>query len=306
MPSNAAIKSQEILERLEDNSAKSIVKAYWKAYKAIGAEVSEAMVGLGSTPAIADVRRVARNVALMNSIDARLRALSLDIALEAREALSMSQGLALASTERELRSIAKILGIDFEIFVGQFDEQLVDLVDSIMLSVDGLLNSQRAGFTAELTTSLIRGDSFERLGDRLFALEPSLDGISFARRGANYIELLVRRVVIEANNASRQLIYERAETQIPGLKKQLIAAIQPGRTTETCLKAHGQIQDIGSPYRLTGSPRFAREIMYPPFHWRCRSSSVAYHVEAEKRSKLQTDDMKSDAKTVLGQNKETA
>ena len=306
MPSNAAIKSQEILERLENSSARSIIKAYWKAYKDIGAEVAEAMTGLGPAPAIADVRRVSRNVALLNSIDARLRTLSSDIAIQTREALATSQGLALASAEAELRRIATLLDIDFDIFIGQFDEQLADLVDSIMLGVNGLSDSQRVGFAAELTTSLIRGDSFERLADRLFALEPSSSGVSFARRGANSIELLVRRVVIEANNASRQLIYERAETQIPGLKKQLIAAIQPGRTTETCLKAHGQVQDIGSPYRLVGSPRFSREIMYPPFHWRCRSSSVAYHAEAEKRSKLKTEDMKDDAKAVLDQNKETA
>lgn len=58
-------------------------------------------------------------------------------------------------------------------------------------------------------------------------------------------------------------------------KKQAIAAIDE-RTTQTCIRVHGQIQDFNDPFILTGEPRFARKMQAPPFHWRCRTTSALY------------------------------
>lgn len=52
---------------------------------------------------------------------------------------------------------------------------------------------------------------------------------------------------------------------------QAVAAIDE-RTTECCLKVHGQVAPLGEPFRLTGEPRYADEMSAPPFHQYCRSS----------------------------------
>lgn len=60
--------------------------------------------------------------------------------------------------------------------------------------------------------------------------------------------------------------------------KQAIAAIDE-RTTQTCIRVHGQIQDFNKPFILTGQPRFARKMQAPPFHFHCRTTSALYQDE---------------------------
>jgi hypothetical protein len=58
-------------------------------------------------------------------------------------------------------------------------------------------------------------------------------------------------------------------------QKQAIAAID-SRTTECCLRVHGQIQPLNKPFILTGEPRFADKMDWPGFHNYCRTSAVLY------------------------------
>lgn len=58
-------------------------------------------------------------------------------------------------------------------------------------------------------------------------------------------------------------------------RKQVIAALD-ARTTDCCLRAHGQIQPLDKPFKLTGEPRFADQMDWSPFHWYCRTSISLY------------------------------
>lgn len=62
--------------------------------------------------------------------------------------------------------------------------------------------------------------------------------------------------------------------------KQTIAAIDE-RTTDCCLRAHGQIVPLDKKFRLTGTPRYADKLDWTPFHWWCRSSVALYLPEFE-------------------------
>lgn len=57
--------------------------------------------------------------------------------------------------------------------------------------------------------------------------------------------------------------------------KQAIAALDE-RTTDCCLQVHGQIVPFSANFILTGEPRYADELDWPPFHWWCRSSAALY------------------------------
>ena len=53
--------------------------------------------------------------------------------------------------------------------------------------------------------------------------------------------------------------------------KQAVAAIDE-RTTDCCLRVHGQAVPLEGSFRLTGEPRYADEMQWSPFHWWCRTS----------------------------------
>lgn len=55
---------------------------------------------------------------------------------------------------------------------------------------------------------------------------------------------------------------------------QAIAAVDH-RTTQTCLRVHGQTREIrGGYFVLTGTPRYANRMKYPQFHRYCRTSTA--------------------------------
>lgn len=60
-----------------------------------------------------------------------------------------------------------------------------------------------------------------------------------------------------------------------GWGKQPIPAIDD-RTTDTCLRVAGQKRALDEPFHLTGTPRFADDMQWTPFHWYCRTSVALY------------------------------
>jgi hypothetical protein len=89
----------------------------------------------------------------------------------------------------------------------------------------------------------------------------------------------------------------------PVYKKQVIATIDE-RTTDCCLKAHGQIQPLDKPFKLTGTPRFSDKVQDPPFHWYCRSTEVLYN-EAFEEAGVTTAQMRSAANAEIDAREKT-
>ncbi|MFZ6029961.1 MAG: hypothetical protein ACOYYS_19785 [Chloroflexota bacterium] len=56
-------------------------------------------------------------------------------------------------------------------------------------------------------------------------------------------------------------------------RQQAIAAIDQ-KTTNCCLKVHGQVAKLNEDFTLTGTPRFADKLPGPPFHWWCRTATA--------------------------------
>lgn len=79
--------------------------------------------------------------------------------------------------------------------------------------------------------------------------------------------------------------------------KQAIAAIDE-RTTDCCLRVHGQIQPLDKPFELSGTPRFADKVQNPPFHLYCRTATALYRPEMEQTG-LATADLVSAARAEL-------
>jgi len=84
--------------------------------------------------------------------------------------------------------------------------------------------------------------------------------------------------------------------------KQAIAAIDH-RTTDCCLRVHGQTQPMGKPFHLTGEPRYADYIDDPPFHWYCRTAEAL--VPKEFADDALTRDMRGAASAEIGARRES-
>ena len=94
-------------------------------------------------------------------------------------------------------------------------------------------------------------------------------------------------------NQATQTVYE----------KQAIAAIDH-KTTDCCLRVHGQIQPLDKPFILDGYPRYADKIDSPPFHWNCRTAMSLYTKRMEEKG-VPTADMVDAARAELRAREET-
>ena len=88
---------------------------------------------------------------------------------------------------------------------------------------------------------------------------------------------------------------QAAKSRKGDFNKQVVAALDH-RTTDCCLRAHGQIVSFQDKFKLTGTPRFADELDWTPFHHLCRSSIVLYLPGYDDGL---TDRMKESASKVL-------
>lgn len=82
------------------------------------------------------------------------------------------------------------------------------------------------------------------------------------------------------------------------LENKVAVAALDLRTTDCCLKVTGQVQPFGKPFALTGMPRFADKINYPPFHNRCRTAVAFYQAQYDDGLTAQ---MRAEARQILSE-----
>jgi hypothetical protein len=112
----------------------------------------------------------------------------------------------------------------------------------------------------------LNGDRTLILGDaaRVGVLAPAL----LLREGAKWLALATQK----GYGGTVRTSLQRAGAQ-DEFMRQAVAAIDE-RTTDCCLRVHGQVVAVEEKFRLTGTPRYADELAAPPFHDHCRSSTA--------------------------------
>lgn len=291
------------LASLDDATAARLANLYDAARRELMSTLMDWYQKMGSPSTPDELRVVAGQVARIKEIEKRIQQLSTDIADYLKDQIPEAMDIGLSNAEHDVELMSKALRtrVKNETLFAGIDPQLASVVESVIARIPGIVEPLAGQITFELQYSLTQGDSFDQIVQRLLSADLGPQGASFFRRGAISMELFSRRSVVDSNNASRQLVYERAAKTIGKLQKQAIAAIDD-RTTECCLKVHSQIQDLDKPYKLTGTPRFQDEMMFPGFHWRCRTSSAAYHPafdEAAEGTEASTAYMLSQARKAL-------
>lgn len=283
--------SQAALLRRENALAGQIVRAYENARRELLARFSDQFGRLGDNPTPEQIRQLANDASLIRAIDQRLADLQTDLLRIINPGLTDISTAAFEQAAQEVLLLAEALGVNF--FQFGIDPMLELTIGPALDQVPGLMSTISSQITATMREMLASGDRFS---DIVRAIYGQNEGV-FAR-GRTSAELMIRRAVIQANNNSRLLYFEEAKKQIGGLQKQAIAAVGTD-TTETCLKVHGQIQDLDKPFHVVGRPSFGEWQMSPPFHWNCRTTVAPYHPVFERTSSQSTPDLQAAARAEL-------
>lgn len=288
----AAQRGQRDLLRREEALAQDVLQAYEQARQALMTEFMDRAARLGSDPTPGQIRTLANDLGLIRAIEARMMALELELTNLLRRGLTPISQEAFALAAAEIEALA--LALDVMVFQFALDPLLELTIGPALAHVPGLIAAQRATITAAMRESLSAGDRVRDIAQSLFGKSAGI-----FRNGMTSAELMTRRAVIQANNNSKSLYYEQAQRQyLPTLQKQIVATIGP-RTTQTCLRAHGQIKPLDEPFDISGEPSFGRRQMHPPFHWNCRTTVAPYLAQLETTSTLKTSDMRQAAQQEL-------
>lgn len=129
--------------------------------------------------------------------------------------------------------------------------------------IDSLQQSMEINYTrlavanADLTTAV----------DRLLAVSISDGRASVYRMSGVAAQTQVSNTIWTASMLAASGLFKRINQVTQTVyEKQAIAAIDQ-KTTDCCLRVHGQIQPLDKPFILDGYPRYSDKIDSPPFHW---------------------------------------
>jgi hypothetical protein len=144
--------------------------------------------------------------------------------------------------------------------------------------------------TAVQATWLTTGDMAQIVGDgeRVGILSPA----PVIREGARWLGIAL---LVAYAGATAEML-ERTRRQ-EDFMRQAVAAIDE-RTTDCCLRVHGQVVGMNQDFHLTGTPRFGEYLRNPPFHWYCRSSTAL--VRREDANDPLSQQMRSAAALEIG------
>lgn len=291
------------LETLEQRQARQVAAAYNQARQELLAKLLDRwgqLVG-SRTPTPEQASSMLFQSGLLRQIDDRLKMLEAELGLQLRGIVTASSETALEQIRQELALLPPTLRPANVLQFATINTRMVErFVPVAMHDVRLGTGSLSLAIQRELQSGLIQGQSFGDLVRRVMAPSLTGNGASPWRRGEVSAELATRRLVITAENGSKQEAIAEVQRVVPEVQKQAIAVIGQN-TTDCCLRVHGQIKDVNEPFDLAGTPRFADQMMTPAFHWNCRTSIAMYH-PAFERSGLTTANMRKSADAQLAKN----
>ncbi len=154
-------------------------------------------------------------------------------------------------------------GLDFRVDDPREGMLLTSARISTLLPLEQQINNIQAQLlTGIADDSLILGDE-----TRVGLLAPG----AVLREGTRWITTL-------ALAAYTNRVQAAAAKTKQEFKRQAVAALD-ARTTDCCLRVHGQVVGLEQDFNLTGTPRYASRLRNPPFHWYCRTATALLRAE---------------------------
>lgn len=151
---------------------------------------------------------------------------------------------------------------------------ILNMVDSVTGIVDSQITSIQAALILPDSESLILGDGVSRLG----ILSPGsvireLDKWIASLQSMIWEEMIETALLQAGDMTVDPLTGKRSPAAgVVGKWGRVAVAVLDERTTQTCRLVDGQTAAQGEPFTLRGTPRYADQMMHPPFHEHCRTT----------------------------------
>jgi hypothetical protein len=166
------------------------------------------------------------------------------------------------------------------------------------------VNDMAQSMDINMTRLIVAGAPIEQAIDRLFSVSIADGRASVWRLSNAAMERQTSNLSWIASMLASTIVYNQMQSMTQTVyKKQAIATVDE-KTTDCCLRVHGQIQPLDKPFHLVGEPRFADKIDNPPFHWYCRTAQALYTERMESRG-VPTSEMVIAARAELRAREET-
>jgi len=180
---------------------------------------------------------------------------------------------------------------------------IYDELPRVDIDTDTYIESAASVMDAEIdrmlaqvrAASLTGGDEALILGDGGMSSDDGRMGLLRASALLGVATAWIAQTALLAYNTTIDASVSKTRARSEWMK-QAIAALD-GRTTDCCLRVHGQTVPLKAKFRLTGEPRYADEMDNPPFHHRCRTATAL--VRAEDAADDLTKRMREDAAAEL-------
>ncbi len=156
------------------------------------------------------------------------------------------------------RTVAERNQVDVSAVIPQVPSDLAQRVDEVLKSAESFWGNLRT----MIETHVLHGNWEAILGD------------GRRTRGLLNEAALLRFVV---DNIVGAVMFALTGIWLPfadGTWYKMAIATLDSRTTETCRNVHGQVRLIETPFELHGEPKYAQFMMWPPFHWYCRTVPI--------------------------------
>lgn len=238
-----------------------------------------------------------KNPSLMASLEPQFQAVARQVQQAAAERAPEIVSRMGSFTERQFGLLRRAIGSAPTLGeASAFAAGEVAAIEQAFTAVPGWIGVWR-GRTAAAARQL-RDEDVEVAARRLFSLQMVDGRASVFRHAANTAQTesglmiwgaatLIGDAFLQGGREATGIDYQR----------QAIAAVDE-RTTDCCLRVHGQIVGVDEQFRLTGTPKFSDTKKNPPFHWNCRTGTSLY-VEDFEDFGVTTGEMREAAQTEL-------
>jgi len=166
------------------------------------------------------------------------------------------------------------------------------------LSSQAWIDTLQKGMEINYTRLAVANADLPTAVDRLLAINVADVRASVYRLSSVAAQTEVSYSVWRASVLAASGLFKRiVQVTQTEYKKQAIAAIDH-KTTDCCLRVHGQIQPLDKPFILDGYPRYSDKMDAPPFHWNCRSA-ISIYTERMETKGITTAEMEDAAQAEL-------
>lgn len=293
---------QDILAKLEDQQAATMVKAWEQARQETAARMEsiwEQTFGQGVTPEPKDVIAWSQSAQLLQGLDQRLDDLGITTQALQGQAWSAGAEMGWAQINKELGFAVTDFGgaalVGKTVF-GNLPDLGYDLAMTAAINeTKNLSTALRAAVHQELIAGGTQGEGIKQLRRRLDGV---LGGATV--NGNNRAELIARWSTIKGHNASRDQALNDAAQSIPGLSKMWLVQ-RDERTCPHCMAHWGEVVPADAEFDKERSFANTPQKVYgdvletPPLHPRCRCTITAWHERWRGLSSFTPEDYQEQA-----------